>query len=52
MLKKKTSLIVQGIRMAQNFEAIVDASSAHKLHVVIANYKRYVRVCAFNYGGF
>jgi hypothetical protein len=38
--------------MAQNFEAIVDASSAHKLHVVIANYKRCVRVCAFNYGGF
>jgi hypothetical protein len=38
--------------MAQNFEAIFDASSAHKMHVVIANYKRYVRVCAFNYGGF
>jgi hypothetical protein len=38
--------------MAQNFEAIFDASSAHKMHVVIANYKRYVCVCAFNYGGF
>jgi hypothetical protein len=29
-----------------------DASSAHKMHVVIANYNRYVCVCAFNYGGF
>ena len=33
--------------MAQNVEAIFDASSAHKMHVVIANYKRYVRVCVY-----
>jgi hypothetical protein len=38
--------------MAQNVEAIFDASSAHKMHIVIANYKRYVCVCVFNYGGF
>ena len=50
--------------MAHNFEEIVDASSAHKMHVLIANYKRVcvsvcvcvfvcvcVCVCAFNYGG-
>ena len=38
-------LVVQGIRMAQNFEEIFDASSAHKMHVLIAHYKRYVCVC-------
>ena len=31
--------------MAQNFEEIFDASSAHKMHVLIVNYKRYVCVC-------
>lgn len=30
--------------MAQNFEEIFDASSAHKMHVLNANYKRYVCV--------
>ena len=40
-------IVVQDIRMAQNFEEIFDASSAHKMCVLIANYKRYLCVCAF-----
>jgi hypothetical protein len=54
--KKKYKRVVQGIRIAPNFEDIFDASSAHRMHALIANYKRYVCVCvcvcAFNYGGF
>ena len=30
---------------------ILDASGAHKVHVLIANYKRYVCVCVFDFGG-
>jgi hypothetical protein len=37
--------VVQGIRIAPNFEDIFDESSAHKMHALIANYKRYVCVC-------
>jgi hypothetical protein len=33
------------------FEEILDASGAHKVHVLIVNYKRYVCVCVFYYGG-
>jgi hypothetical protein len=33
------------------FEEILDASGAHQVHVLIANYKRYVYVCVFDYGG-
>ena len=43
--KKKYKRVVQGIRIAPNFEDIFDASSAHKMHTLIANYKRYVCVC-------
>ena len=43
--KKNYERVVQGIRMAQNLEKSFDASSAHKMHVLIANYKRYVCVC-------
>jgi hypothetical protein len=52
--KKKYKSVVQGIRIAPNLEDIFDASSAHKMHALIANYKRSicVCVCAFNYGGF
>jgi hypothetical protein len=42
--KKKYKRVVQGIRMAQNIEESFDASSAHKMHVLIANFKRYVCV--------
>ena len=30
---------------------ILDVSGAHKVHVLIANYKRYVCVCVFDFGG-
>jgi hypothetical protein len=39
------------------FEVILDASGAHKVHVLIVNYKRHVCVCVcvcvcvFDYGG-
>jgi len=34
------------------FMEILDASGAlYKVHVLIANYKRYVCVCVFDYGG-
>ena len=39
------------------FEEILDASGAHKVHVLIVNYKRHVCVCVcvcvcvFDYGG-
>jgi len=42
--KKKYKRVVQGIRMAQNIEESFDASSAHKMHALIANYKHYVCV--------
>jgi hypothetical protein len=42
--KKKYKRVVQGIRMAQNIEESFDASSAHKMHVLIANYQRYVKI--------
>ena len=50
--KKKYKRVVQKgnnkfpeLRIAPHFEDIVDASSAHKIHALIANYKRYVCVC-------
>jgi hypothetical protein len=33
------------------FEEILDASGAHKVHVLIVNNKPYVCVCVFYYGG-
>ena len=43
--KKKYKRVVQGIRITPNFEDIFDASSAHRMHALISNYKRYVCVC-------
>ena len=44
------------------FEKMLDASGAHQVHVLIANYKRYIYVCVcvcvclcvcvFDYGGY
>ena len=43
--KKKYKRVVQGIRIVPNLEDIFDASSVHKMHALIANYKRYIHVC-------